>query len=164
MSETGVPAAGAGGTTLGVISDTHDVLDPRVAMAFAGVERILHAGDICNPDVLWELEEIAPVTAVLGNMDSAIPGFALCPTARLRIDGVDLLLTHKLALREIASLSPSARAVVSGHTHVPSINIYGEVLYVNPGSASEPRQTDGRRTVGLLEIRRGRASARIVPL
>jgi len=69
--------------------------------------------------VLLQLETIAPVTAVLGNVDRAIPGFLLEPTARMSIAGVTVVITHLLRGREIVRLVSDADVVVSGHTHVP---------------------------------------------
>ena len=160
-------AGGAGSAAeavVGVISDTHGTLDPRVYRQFRGVDRILHAGDIGPADVLLQLETIAPVTAVLGNVDDVVPGFLLQPTARMSIAGVTVVMTHLLRTREIARFLPEAGVVVSGHTHVPSVQLNDGVLFVNPGSASRSRLPGGQRTVAILEIRDGLASARIVEL
>ena len=149
---------------VGVISDTHGTLDPRVAAVFDGVERILHAGDVGSADVLLELETIAPVAAVLGNTDRAIPGFALGSTATIGIAGVNVLVTHELHMSRIGHLLPGVGVIVSGHTHIPSIDRHGGVLYLNPGAVFSSRLQSGQRTVAILELSRGLAVARIVEL
>lgn len=88
---------------IGLISDTHGRLDPRVAPLFEreGVGAIIHAGDIGGPDILWELNAVAPVTAVLGNNDYAgVPGWALDPVARLTV-----------------AMAPGAAEPISGGAH-----------------------------------------------
>jgi putative phosphoesterase len=149
---------------IGVISDTHGTLDSRVSFAFSGVDHIVHAGDIGTAAVLLELETIAPVTAVLGNTDNVIPGFSLCPTAQIKVAGVGVLVTHELRVREIAHLLPRVGVVVSGHTHVPAVDLRAGVLFVNPGAAFRSRLPSGQRTVAILTISRGQASVRIVEL
>jgi putative phosphoesterase len=151
---------------VGLISDTHGSLDPRVAVAFereGPLAAIVHAGDIgAGPDLLWELEAIAPVTAVLGNCDIALPGFALGAVARVTVAG-----THILAIHDFADLGPvpaDVDVVVRGHSHMPSVQWYGERLVVNPGSASQRRRAPSR-SVAILELGEGRRpSARIIAL
>ena len=145
---------------VGLISDTHGVLDPQVTAVFEGVAHIVHAGDIGTREVLAALEAIAPVTAVRGNMDAgAFPwlGDAACVTV-----GCPIQVVH-----DLSSPGPNrtrdVRVVVSGHTHVPKIGSRDGVLYVNPGSPSRPRGADGP-TVALLEIRDSVPHARIVRL
>ncbi|MEY3702022.1 MAG: hypothetical protein RI891_1314, partial [Gemmatimonadota bacterium] len=72
---------------IGLISDTHGLLRPEVHAAFTGVDRILHAGDVCGDEILDELALIAPVQAVFGNCD--VPGDPrLAEALALTIDGV----------------------------------------------------------------------------
>lgn len=146
---------------VGAISDTHGTLDPRVLDEFAGVAHILHAGDVGGLDVLNQLETIAPVTAVRGNTDNAsMPWLEL--QERLQVAGCPIRILHDLD--DAGGRIPSAtRVVVSGHTHVAYIVERGGVLFVNPGSASEPRGGAGP-SVAILEIVAGTVRARIVML
>jgi uncharacterized protein len=128
---------------LGVISDTHNFLDPKVPKLLHGVEHILHAGDIGQPRLIWELEQIAPVTAVGGNTDD--PGF------RYGITGIVELAARKFLVHHIVnphSLTDGlvARiererpdAVIFGHTHKPFSEIIRGTLYFNPGYAGKNR-------------------------
>ncbi len=149
---------------IGVVSDTHGTLDPRVTSAFVGVDLVLHAGDIGSVDVLLELETLGPVTAVLGNTDHAMPGFSLPLTATLDLAGVRLYMAHQFRSGDVRGLPPGTGVVVSGHTHVPCVDSDDGILFVNPGAAFRSRLPGGRRTVGLIEIRDGRATARIIEL
>lgn len=146
-------AASALPVRVGLISDTHGVLDERVALAFAGVGAIVHAGDVCAPHVLWELEAIAPLTAVAGNCDhAAMPGFDLDYVARATIDGVRFLVIHDFM--DLGPIPEDVDVVVCGHSHVPRSDWHGRTLVVNPGSASQRRRQPSR-TVGVLEVSAG---------
>lgn len=150
---------------VGLISDTHGVLDPRVHHAFEGVDVIVHAGDVCRESVLFELETIAPgVIAVAGNCDipSAMPGWDLPFTARTSILGTRILVIHDV--HSLGRTPDDVDVVVCGHSHVPSTQWHGRVLVVNPGSASQRRRQPSR-SVGIVEIAEGeRPAARIVML
>jgi putative phosphoesterase len=128
---------------IGVISDTHNFLDPSVARLFKGVDHILHGGDIGLPGILQELEEIAPVTAVLGNTDD--PGFGYRLTEVAELSGLKFLLHHivnprapgEAMLERLARHRPDV--VIFGHTHVPFSETINGVLYFNPGYAAKNR-------------------------
>ena len=141
-------------TRVGLISDTHGMLDPRAEKLFATeqVSWIVHAGDIgTRPDVLYELGAIAPVIAVLGNCDYRIPGFDhLEAIARTTVDGVRILAIHDFC--DLGPIPDDVDVVVHGHLHRPSVQWHGDTLVVNPGSASQPRQEPPARTVAILEI------------
>jgi putative phosphoesterase len=127
---------------LGIISDTHGTVPAAVHDALAGVDHILHAGDVGPVDVITELETIAPVSAVLGNTDHGL----VLPETR-----VEEFAMHKFLVHHIVDLSmPSKRVrtmlraeqpdvVVFGHTHIPFHEEIGGILYLNPGSACQPR-------------------------
>lgn len=137
---------------VGLISDTHGRLDERVTRAFAdqNVIAIVHAGDIgAKPGVLWDLEAVAPVTAVLGNCDGPIPGFALSGLARATVAGVRILAIHALA--DLGEIPDDVDAVVCGHSHAPSVQWHGRVLVINPGSASQRRRMPST-SVAILDI------------
>lgn len=157
--------AGTAPTRVGLISDTHGVLDPRVETVFRaeGVSAIVHAGDIGRAEVLWELEAIAPVTAVLGNCDREMPpGVELDRLAQTRVAGVRILAIHDFS--DLGPIPDGVDVVVVGHSHRPRNEWHGRVLVVNPGSASQRRSMPSR-SVGILEIaEEGAVSARIVEL
>jgi uncharacterized protein len=127
---------------IGVISDTHNYLDPKVAELFADVDHILHAGDIGLPMIVMELEEIAPVTAVRGNTDE---GSDFKETEVVTLAGRKFLLHHivdthhlsDIAKRQISRTKPDV--VVFGHSHKPFNEKIGATLFFNPGYAGKPR-------------------------
>lgn len=149
----------------GLISDTHGRLDPRALDVFreAGVSAIFHAGDVGRVDVLWELEAVAPVTAVLGNVDrEPLPGWRLEGLARVRVGGARVLIVHNI--RDLAAIPDDVDVIVYGHSHIPKIERRGSVLLVNPGSASQRRMMPST-SVGILEVGEdGTVSARVVEL
>ena len=136
---------------IGVISDTHGLLRPEVAPALAGVERILHMGDVGKVSILKELGKIAPVTAVRGNVDREGPSSELPETEVVLIGGRYVYMLHNL---ETIHLDPAAgkfAAVLFGHSHVPNFYKKKGVLYFNPGSCG-PRRFRLPVTVGLLTV------------
>ena len=149
--------------TVGLISDTHDLLRPEARRALAGVAHILHAGDICEDRVLAELAEIAPVTAVRGNNDRGAWARGLQATELIEIGGVSLYMVHDLAGLDIDPGAAGVRAVIYGHSHQPRIEERAGVLYVNPGSAG-PRRFSLPVSIGYLEIAAGRISASLKTL
>jgi hypothetical protein len=128
---------------IAVLSDTHNYLDPRIPHLFAGVSHILHAGDIGLPAIILRLEQIAPVTAVLGNTDD--PGVHYRQTEVVGIAGRKFLLHHIVNPHSPAEplKTPLARerpdVVVFGHTHKPFSETIGGTLFFNPGYAGKPR-------------------------
>lgn len=134
---------------VGVISDTHGTLDPRILEAFADVAHIVHAGDVGGPEILARLERVAPVTAVRGNTDGRTLPW-LDTRESVRIAGCGILILHDLD--ELAGrVPPGTEIVVSGHTHVPVGFERAGVRFVNPGSASRPRG-HSRRSIAIIEI------------
>ena len=149
---------------IGLISDTHGLLRPRIHDALAGVELILHAGDVVGDEILDELAVIAPVRAVAGNCD--LPGTPqLSPSIELEIGGVRIHVSHGHELGiptpELLLARYDADVIVYGHTHKPLIHRSGERLVVNPGAAG-PRRFRIEPTVGLLEVSAIGAEAKIV--
>jgi len=140
---------------LGIISDTHDFFDPQVHKLFAGVDHILHGGDIGLPRILLQLEQIAPVTAVCGNTDE--PGFGYRLTEAVELQGRKFVLHHIVnphALtdsleRRIAQERPAA--VIFGHTHKPFCETIGGTLFFNPGYAGRARFSL-ERSVAILHL------------
>jgi putative phosphoesterase len=152
---------------IGVISDTHGYLDPRARAALQGVARILHAGDVGSPAIVDELEAIAPMQAVQGNVDAGTPLARRFPaTQRLRIEGVQIYLTHvggQPAALARALPEPRPDVYIFGHSHVALLETIDGVLFLNPGAAGRPR-FGGGLSVAILDVEAGRATARIFPL
>jgi putative phosphoesterase len=153
---------------IGIISDTHDLLRPEVFEHFAGVEHILHAGDVGDPDLLVELEAIAPLTAVWGNTDGWRLRRDLPEVARCELGGASIVVTHgqqwgSPTPERAAEAYPEADMVVFGHSHRAVIRQVGRVLAVNPGSAG-PIRFGVTPTVALAEIENGRITAWLIRL
>jgi putative phosphoesterase len=153
---------------IGIISDTHGLLRAQVFDVFAGVEHILHAGDVGDDGILTELEAIAPVTAVWGNVDGWELRGRVPEVARVELGGVAVVMLHGMQLgsptpEKAAAAHPDAGLVVFGHSHRPLIRQVGSVLAVNPGSAG-PRRFKDPVTVALAELEEGRVTARLVDL
>ncbi|MFA6561517.1 MAG: metallophosphoesterase family protein [Verrucomicrobiia bacterium] len=131
---------------IGLISDTHGHLDPRIPALFAGVEHILHAGDIGGESLLDTLRAIAPVTAVLGNTDGHLRDHGFRDVERRTLSGKTFLIIHAGRPRDLAEDvrrmifdGDKPDMVVFGHTHQPERLVENGVIFVNPGSASRPR-------------------------
>jgi putative phosphoesterase len=148
---------------LGVISDTHGLLRPEALEALAGVDHILHAGDVGDPAILDSLRTIAPVTAIRGNVDT----YGLCdelpPTEVVELGGHLFYLVHSIHDLDIDPRAAGIAVVVSGHSHQPALEERDGVLYLNPGSAG-PRRFGLPTTVAVVEIDSGRIHASIVPI
>jgi putative phosphoesterase len=124
---------------IGLISDTHGLLRPEAVEALRGSALILHAGDIGRSDLIGELEQIAPVQAIRGNIDRE--SWALrYPEARVvEIAGTRILMLHDVNTLAIDPAAEGIDVVISGHSHRPSIEHRDGVLYLNPGSAGRRR-------------------------
>ncbi|HVY81151.1 MAG TPA: metallophosphoesterase family protein [Steroidobacteraceae bacterium] len=145
---------------VGLISDTHGLLRPEAVEALAGVEHILHAGDIGSADVLTELGKIAPVTAVRGNNDKGRWAASLAEFEAVALGGRHIYMLHDVAELDLDPAAAGFAAVVAGHSHKPKIETREGVLFINPGSAG-PRRFKLPVTVGLLEIDGSTLNARI---
>ena len=145
---------------IGVISDTHDLLRPAAKLALTGVDRILHAGDVCGREVLDELERIAPVTAVRGNNDHGAWAASIPVTAAVEIGGVSIYILHDLNELDLEPQTAGFRVVVCGHSHRPAMQEKDGVLFINPGSAG-PRRFALPVAVGFIEIVAGQVSAKL---
>ena len=151
---------------IGVISDTHGLIRPDVYEALAGVELILHAGDVGDDGILDELGLIAPIRAVYGNTDG--PGRSrLAAALELTLGGVSIHVSHG---HEVGAPTPakllqrySADVVIYGHTHRPLIARGDGRLVLNPGAAG-PRRFDIMPSVARLTIGRGAAEAELIDL
>jgi hypothetical protein len=143
---------------VGLISDTHGLLRPEVVAYLQGCARIVHGGDIGDPAILEALARIAPVTAVRGNNDCGEWASGLREVELLQVEGVAILVVHELSG---LVMEPGVRVVVSGHSHRPSVEERGGVLFVNPGSAG-PRRFKLPIALGELAIHGDQVTARTV--
>lgn len=155
-------------TLIGVISDTHGKLDERVLQLFAGVHRIIHAGDIGDEELIWQLEKVAPVIAVRGNNDANTMCF---PNERMAVvKGRTFYVRHQFATVEKMSAAQQRiieqrmpEAVIFGHSHKAYVGQWRGTLLFNPGGAG-PKRFNLPRTVGLLELHEDHIAPRIINL
>ncbi len=155
---------------LGVIADTHGLLRPEVLEVFAEVDHILHGGDVGRWEVVSDLEALAPVTAVYGNVDGAEVRARLPQISAVRLDGFDIVVTHgdqfgSPTPAKLVAAFPKAEIIVFGHTHRPLLELVDRTVTVmNPGGAGAPRFGLGP-SVGIMELEPGiPPRARLVPL
>lgn len=155
-------------TLIGVISDTHGLLDEKVLELFRGVHSIIHAGDIGGEELIWQLEDIAPVIAVRGNND---PDTMCFPLERMALlEGRTFYVRHIFATVEKIT-SPQQRiierhmpdVVVFGHSHKAYSGTWRGTLLFNPGSAG-PKRFSLPRSIGLLELDEDGIIARIIEI
>jgi hypothetical protein len=139
---------------IGVISDTHGLLRPEAVAALRGVEHILHAGDVGDIAILDTLREIAPVTAIRGNVDVSGACAELPATDVLDLAGRLFYLVHSVHDLDINPVAAGVAMVVSGHSHKASVEVRDGVMFFNPGSAG-PRRFSLPVTVGFITVEDG---------
>jgi uncharacterized protein len=127
------------GITVGVISDTHGFIRPEAVDALRDSELIVHAGDVGTPDVLTQLSAIAPTFAVRGNVDRGPWAQSLPLTRVIDVGQVRIYVLHDVSDLDIDPKAAELSAVVSGHSHRPTAEVRGGVLFLNPGSAGPRR-------------------------
>jgi uncharacterized protein len=149
--------------TLGVISDTHGLLRPEAVAALKGVERIIHAGDICGAEILTALARLAPVIAVRGNNDHGPWANSIAEQEVLDVEGHRILVLHDLGELDVDPAKEGYAAVISGHSHKPRIERRDGVLFLNPGSAG-PRRFKLPISVAKLRISSHGLDAEIMEL
>lgn len=150
-------------TVIGVISDTHGLLRPEAIEALRGVSLVLHAGDVGAPEILSELRQIAPVTAVRGNVDHGSWASGLPLSEAVEIEGVSIYMLHILAELALKPEAAGFGVVVFGHSHVPKSEVKNGVLYFNPGSAG-PRRFKLPVTLGKLVVDGGTVRGEVVEI
>lgn len=148
---------------IGVISDTHGLVRPQAIEALAGVDLILHAGDIGNQQVLDTLNQIAPVVAVRGNNDKGDWAISLSDWEVVDVGSISIYMLHDVKEIDISPSGAGFHVVVSGHSHRPSVEDRRGVLYVNPGSAG-PRRFNLPISLAHLHIAGDKAQANIIEL
>ncbi|MBI4831666.1 MAG: metallophosphoesterase family protein [Candidatus Lindowbacteria bacterium] len=148
---------------VGVISDTHGYLNPKVFEVFKEVEHIFLAGDIGSMDIIIHLNAIAPVTAVHGNMDPSDILLRYPEDQRVQLTGFDVFMTHNAAMLlrrpdvfRVRCGPKRPDVFIGGHTHRAENRIIEGMLSLNPGSAGKP-MLDSPSSVGLLTLESGRS-------
>jgi uncharacterized protein len=148
---------------IGVISDTHGLLRPEAVELLRGSEHIIHAGDIGAPEIVGELEKIAPVSAIRGNVDTQAWARRFAETEVVELAGLFLYVIHDANAIDLNPKAAGFAAVISGHSHKPKQEVKNGVLYFNPGSAG-PRRFKLPISVGRLTISEGQLIGEILPL
>jgi putative phosphoesterase len=145
---------------IGVISDTHGLLRQEALAALAGVEHILHAGDVGDASILAALAQLAPVTAIRGNVDTQGACAELPVTEAVELGGKLFYLVHSVHDLDIDPVAAGVDVVVSGHSHRSGVETRNGVMYLNPGSAG-PRRFRLPVSVALVTVDR-EIDARVV--
>jgi len=148
---------------IGIISDTHRFMRPEALAALESVDHIIHAGDIGSLAVIDELNKIAPVTAVRGNVDNGDLMLKFPKTAVVEENGQLIYVIHNLQYLDLDPEAAGFSCVIYGHSHVPSQEIRKGILYFNPGSAG-PLRFHLPPSIGILTIDGGMFKGEIIPL
>lgn len=148
---------------IGVISDTHGLLRPDALEVLQGSRLILHAGDIGSPEILTELQSVAPVVAVRGNIDREPWARRLPWTEAVEIEGRIIYLLHDLEDLDLDPRAAGFSVVIFGHSHSPKVETRDDVLFLNPGSAG-PKRFHRPLSVARLSFSGGEVRAEILPL
>ena len=136
---------------IGVISDTHGLLRLEAEQRLAGVDHIIHAGDIGRVEVIEALSRIAPVIAIRGNVDTADWAARYPDTTTIKLGGRVIHVLHDVNELKLDPVAEGIDVIISGHSHKPGIKTVDGVLYLNPGSAG-PRRFSLPITVAMLEL------------
>lgn len=149
---------------IGIISDTHGLLRPEAIEALSGSDHILHAGDVGKVQILDQLTNIAPVTAIRGNVDKGpVWAEALNSTEAVELGGYWCYLVHSIDDLDIDPVAAGMNVVIYGHSHKPSVFWKEDVLYLNPGSAG-PRRFSLPITIAKLDISEGMSEPELIEL
>ena len=162
MNKCDLTAVGAR-QVIGLISDTHGLLRPQAIAALAGVDLIIHAGDIGKPAVLTELKKIAPVAAIKGNNDTGDWAERLPEYRNVKVGQHRLYVIHNVHELGFDPAARKYRIVISGHSHKPTIVEKDGVLFVNPGSPG-PRRFKLPVAVGKIFVDGPNIRAEIIEL
>jgi putative phosphoesterase len=148
---------------IGVISDTHGLLRPDALKWLESSDHIIHAGDVGSPEIVPALEEIAPVTAIRGNIDTEAWAKRFPETEVVELGGLYFYVIHDINALDLNPRAAGLAAVISGHSHQPRQEVRDGVLYFNPGSAG-PRRFKLPVSVGRLEISAGKLRGEILDI
>ena len=148
---------------VGVISDTHGRLPQPVLRVFQDTDLIIHAGDIGKQGLLESLGKIAPTIGIRGNMDMDPWAHHLPAQETVKVGKVMLRVIHDVYKIELSPPSNTYQIVISGHTHRPQVEKQPQVLFLNPGSAVQPRY-GYPASVALLRIKGKSVEAQLIEL
>ena len=148
---------------IGLISDTHGLLRPEATELLRGSDAIIHAGDVGHADILLDLEKIAPVTAVRGNIDTEAWSKKLPETNLLEHGGLHIYVLHDVQRLDLKPSIAGLAAVIFGHSHKPLIEWREGVLFFNPGSAG-PRRFQLPISIGRLVLNKGKLKPELIEL
>nr|WP_288453046.1 metallophosphoesterase family protein [uncultured Pseudomonas sp.] len=148
---------------IGLIADTHGLLRPQALAALEGVDHLIHAGDIGGPQILAELERIAPLSVVRGNNDGDAWADGIPEHLTLRFGAISLYVLHDLKQLAIDPKAEGIDVVIAGHSHKPLHDVRDGVLYLNPGSAG-PQRFKLPIGVAILHIDGGGVHAEMITL
>lgn len=149
---------------IGITSDTHGLLRPEALSALAGSDHILHAGDVGKIEILDQLADIAPVTAIRGNIDKGPIWVArLNATEAVQLGGRWFYLVHAIDDLDIDPQAAGMNVIIFGHSHQPTVYWKDDVLYLNPGSAG-PRRFSLPVTVATLDLSNGISEPEILEI
>jgi putative phosphoesterase len=146
---------------IGIISDTHGLLRPEAVKVLEGTDLIIHAGDIDTPEILEALRTTAPIYAVRGNMDKGAWAHDLPKTQVVEVGEVLLYVLHDALSLDVDPAAAGFSAVITGHTHKPTISRRDGVLFLNPGTAGPFRSL---LTVAILHVRGNSLDAQLIEL
>jgi uncharacterized protein len=141
-------------TCIGVISDTHGLLRPQALELLRGVDYLIHAGDVGDPNILDTLRNIAPLAVVRGNVDKGTWANELPPSDVLEVNGLLIYVLHNIEDLDLDAQAAGFTAVIYGHSHIAEQEVRSGVLFFNPGSAG-PRRFKLPITVGRLLLQNG---------
>lgn len=148
---------------IGVISDTHGLLRHEALEMLKGVEMIIHAGDVGDPEILQKLKEIAPIVAVRGNCDKGEWAYKLNKTEVIKLGELLIYVIHNINDIDIDLEAADFNIVISGHSHKP-LNIEDNgILFLNPGSIG-PRRFNLPISMGILNIDKEKVNANLIEL
>ena len=146
---------------IGVISDTHGKLSRKAASVLSRADVIIHAGDFDTPEVLAALERLAPVITVRGNMDYGNWAASMPVTDMTELGGCYIYILHNLYALDIDPVTAGIKVVISGHTHQAAAVQSNGILFLNPGSPTEPRSgTDA--SMAMLNVNQGKIRYRFL--
>lgn len=148
---------------IGLISDTHGLLRPEALAALQGCDHLIHAGDIGKPEILAQLQAIAPLSAVRGNNDQGAWAEDLPERLLLKFGRTAFYVLHDLAELDIDPQEQRIAVVVAGHSHKPRLEQRHGVLYINPGSAG-PRRFSLPIGLGFVHLQQGRVRPELIEL
>jgi uncharacterized protein len=148
---------------VGIISDTHGLLRPEAVEALRGSSLIIHAGDMGSDTIIPNLETIAPIYAVRGNVDNGPWAYKIPKSQSVEIEGVFIYVYHGHQEPELNPETSGFQVVVSGHSHQPSIETRNGILFINPGSAG-PKRFRLPVSLAIATIHEGKVTAELLEL